>query len=120
MAFLAQPKYLNELASTQAGLILISEQYVDKAKQINPDAAYVIVKDAYLAYASISGLFAPSISAGIHHTAQIDDSAIVPSDVSIAANAIIKKGVTIGAGTTIGDPFLPICDSLSSFLCCKP
>lgn len=51
VAFLAQPKYLNELASTQAGLILISEQYVDKAKQINPDAAYVIVKDAYLAYA---------------------------------------------------------------------
>ena len=49
VAFLAQPKYLNELASTQAGLILISEQYVDKAKQINPDAAYVIVKDAYLA-----------------------------------------------------------------------
>lgn len=103
VAFLAQPKYLNELASTQAGLILISEQYVNKAKQINPDAAYVIVKDAYLAYASISGLFAPSISAGIHHTAQIDDSAIISSDVSIAANAIIKKGVTIGAGTTIGE-----------------
>lgn len=101
VVFLAQSKYLNELADTQAGLVLISEQFYDKAHQINPNCAYVIIKDAYLAYASISTLFAPVASTGIHPTAQIDPSAVIKAGASIAAYAVIKAGAVIGEGVLI-------------------
>lgn len=109
VAFLAKAKYLDELNQTNAGVVLLSEQFINEARMINPKCLYVLVKDAYLAYACVSTLFAPSCVTGIHRTAIIADSAVIGNQVSIGANAVIGEkvvladGVVVGAGAIIGE-----------------
>lgn len=109
IAFLAQPKYINELADTKAGLVLLSDKFADKAHAVNSSAPYLLVKDAYLAYACVSALFAPNDPSGIHQTAVIYDSAHISKQVTIGAHAVIgagahiADGVIIGAGAIIGE-----------------
>ncbi|WP_277620850.1 LpxD N-terminal domain-containing protein, partial [Moraxella catarrhalis] len=109
VAFLAKAKYLDELNQTNAGVVLLSEQFINEARTINPKCLYVLVKDAYLAYACVSTLFAPSCVTGIHHTAIVADSAVIGNQVSIGANAVIGEkvvladDVVVGAGVIIGE-----------------
>ena len=109
VAFLAKAKYLDELNQTNAGVVLLSEQFINEARTINPKCLYVLVKDAYLAYACVSTLFAPSCVTGIHRTAIVADSAVIGNQVSIGANAVIGEkvvladGVVVGAGVIIGE-----------------
>lgn len=101
LAFLAQSKYMDELQLTQAGLVLISEEFIDNARQSNPDCSYVVVKDAYLAYACVSTLFTAEYGVGIHPSAVIDPSAKIGQGVSIGANAVISSDAVIGDGVII-------------------
>ena len=109
VAFLAKPKYLDELNQTNAGVVLLSEQFINEARTINPKCLYVLVKDAYLAYACVSTLFTPLCVTGIHRTAIVADSAVIGNQVSIGANAVIGEkvvladGVVVGAGVIIGE-----------------
>lgn len=109
VAFLAKAKYLDELNQTNAGVVLLSEQFINEARIINPKCLYVLVKDAYLAYACVSTLFASSCVTGIHRTAIVADSAVIGNQVSIGANAVIGEkvvladGVVVGAGAIIGE-----------------
>lgn len=109
VAFLAKAKYLDELNQTNAGVVLLSEQFINEARTINPKCLYVLVKDAYLAYACVSILFTPSCVTGIHRTAIVADSAVIGNQVSIGANAVIGEkvvladGVVVGAGVIIGE-----------------
>lgn len=109
VAFLAKAKYLDELNQTNAGVVLLSEQFINEAWIINPKCLYVLVKDAYLAYACVSTLFASSCMTGIHRTAIVADSAVIGNQVSIGANAVIGEkvvladGVVVGAGAIIGE-----------------
>lgn len=109
VAFLAKAKYLDELNQTNAGVVLLSEQFINEVRTINPKCLYVLVKDAYLAYACVSTLFTPSCVTGIHRTAIVADSAVIGNQVSIGANAVIGEkvvladGVVVGAGVIIGE-----------------
>lgn len=109
VAFLAKAKYLDELNQTNVGVVLLSEQFINEARTINPKCLYVLVKDAYLAYACVSTLFTPSCVTGIHRTAIVADSAVIGNQVSIGANAVIGEkvvladGVVVGAGVIIGE-----------------
>lgn len=109
VAFLAKAKYLDELNQINAGVVLLSEQFINEARTINPKCLYVLVKDAYLAYACVSTLFTPSCVTGIHRTAIVADSAVIGNQVSIGANAVIGEkvvladGVVVGAGVIIGE-----------------
>lgn len=109
VAFLAKAKYLDELNQTNAGVVLLSEQFINEARTINPKCLYVLVKDAYLAHACVSTLFTPSCVTGIHRTAIVADSAVIGNQVSIGANAVIGEkvvladGVVVGAGVIIGE-----------------
>lgn len=109
VAFLAKAKYLDELNQTNAGVVLLSEQFINEARTINPKCLYVLVKDAYLAYACVSTLFTPSCVTGIHRTAIVADSAVIGNQVSIGANTVIGEkvvladGVVVGAGVIIGE-----------------
>ncbi|USZ14497.1 UDP-3-O-(3-hydroxymyristoyl)glucosamine N-acyltransferase [Moraxella sp. FZFQ2102] len=102
LAFLAQAKYLPELVGSQAGVVLISEKFATADEAMRTDAIKVVVKDAYLAYACASVLFAPSISPSIAPTAQIAASAMVGERVSIGHYAVIGEGAVIADGVSLG------------------
>lgn len=110
VAFIAQAKYLDELSHTNAGVVLISQKFADDAQAcLSPNTTPIIVKDAYLAYACISTLFAPQTTPAIHPTAVIAPSAQLGEQVSIGAYAVIGEraqvadGVVIGSHCVIGD-----------------
>ncbi|UNU73579.1 UDP-3-O-(3-hydroxymyristoyl)glucosamine N-acyltransferase [Moraxella nasovis] len=107
VAFISQAKYAHELPLTQAGVVLVGEQF---ACDVPTTATAIIVKDAYLAYASISTLFEnTSTKTGIHPTAIISPTAKIGKNAQIGAYAVINEGVVIGneakisQGVSIGE-----------------
>ncbi|OOR89938.1 UDP-3-O-(3-hydroxymyristoyl)glucosamine N-acyltransferase [Moraxella caviae] len=103
VAFLSHAKYAKDLPNTSAGVVLISEKIANAHQDAAPaGTVLIIVKDAYLAHASISTLFAKRAPDGIHQTAVIAPSAKLGADVSVGAYAVIGERAVIGAGSHIG------------------
>ncbi|WII94499.1 UDP-3-O-(3-hydroxymyristoyl)glucosamine N-acyltransferase [Moraxella haemolytica] len=101
VAFIAHTKYGDDLMSSQAGVIIASESFT---QSIPNTAVAIIVKDAYLAYACVSPLFAyePKQVSNIHPTAIISPTAVLAEGVSIGAYSVIGENAQIGANSVIG------------------
>lgn len=99
ISFLANRKYQDQLATTRAAAVIVTE-----AAAAACPVPVLVSKDPYLSYAKLSGLFesAPSGQAGVHHTAQVDKSARIDPTASIAAYAVIGADCQIGEGAVIG------------------
>ena len=94
LSFLANPHYLSSLANTGAEAVLITEEH---HKEVPIDTVALIVAVPYLAYASVSQIFARQHSfSGIHPTAFIADSAVIGNKVTIGAFCVIGEQVQIG------------------------
>lgn len=100
LSFLAKEKYLTDLANTRAGVVLVSAKFADKLPNL-PNSVMIFVKDAYLAYASVSGLFAYK-NTGIHPTAVISPTATIGKNPTIHAYAVIGDFAVIGDDCEIG------------------
>ncbi len=106
LAFLANPRYRRELASTRAGAVLLRE-----ADAADCPVPCLIATDPYASFVRIAALFAPprAIAAGVHASAVIDATAQVHAAasigpfVSIGARSQIAAGARIGAGCVIGE-----------------
>ena len=98
LAFVSNPKYIDQLATTQAGAVILESEQADKFQ-----GNCLVVSNAYLSYAKISAWFdsAPIVEEGVHSSACIDPSAVIGDQVSIGANVVIEAGVTIGSGSVI-------------------
>lgn len=116
LAFLANLKYEAYLYETKAAVVLISND-LELKKEVS--ATLIRVPDPYLAFAGIlkqyEKVVRPSFTPGIHPTAVVDESVLIPDSVHIGAFSIIEKGakigeysvirphVTIGEGVAIGE-----------------
>ncbi len=100
LSFLAQDKYLSQLADSQVGVILITQ---DKLAYLadKKDCIALVVQSPYLAYASCSQLFDKAIQPNIHPTAIIDKTAKIGENVSIGAYSIIGANTQIGNNSII-------------------
>jgi UDP-3-O-[3-hydroxymyristoyl] glucosamine N-acyltransferase len=98
LAFVSNPKYIDQLAETQAGAVILAPSLADKYQ-----GNCLLVDDAYLSYAKISVWFdrAPKAQEGIHPSACIDSSAIIGNQVSIGPNVVIEAHAKIGKGSVI-------------------
>ena len=101
LAFLANEKYVSQLANSSAAAIIIS------AKHSAADSycgALLILDNPYLGYAQISKWFdtAPQALARVHPTAVIDKAAVVGANVDIGPNVVVEANVVIGANCYLG------------------
>ena len=98
LAFVSNPKYIDQLATTQAGAVILAAGLADKYQ-----GNCLLVDDAYLSYAKISAWFdkAPKAEEGIHPSACIDSSAVIGEQVSIGPNVVIEANAKIGSGSVI-------------------
>lgn len=98
LAFLANPRYADELQQTRAGVVLVRPA---DAEGFTGNA--LLLANPYLAYARVAGLFdrTPRPPAGIHPAAVISDSARVDASASIGPCAVIGDEVEIGPGTVV-------------------
>ena len=99
LSFLSNAKYQNYLASSVAGVVILTAKDAD-AWQGNA----LIVRNPYLAYAKAADLLHPSpkIMQGMHPTACVDETAFLADGVAVAAGVVIGAGVQIGAGSVVG------------------
>ncbi|MGG1943293.1 UDP-3-O-(3-hydroxymyristoyl)glucosamine N-acyltransferase [Trinickia sp. NRRL B-1857] len=118
LAFLANPKYLAQVETTQAGAVLIAPS--DLAKLASREGRnFIVTPNPYAYFARVAQLFidlaAPKAPAGVHPSAVIDPSAQVAPDAVVGPHVVIEAGavvgararidanVTIGRGTRIGE-----------------
>jgi UDP-3-O-[3-hydroxymyristoyl] glucosamine N-acyltransferase len=99
LSFLSNPAYRDQLKSTRAAAVIVSE--TDAA---NCPVNALVAHDPYVAYAQIAGQFDPRrpLQAGIHASASVDPGARLGKDVAIGANAVIGPGCDIGDACAIG------------------
>lgn len=119
ISFLDNKRYLRDFAASRAGACLVRPQYAERA----PAGMALLLSDTpYRAYAQVARAFYPAeaLTAGIHPTAVIDDSASVGEGCRIdpyavigaraeigprchiGAHAVIEEGVVLGADCEVG------------------
>lgn len=106
LAFLAEPRYRRQLATTRAAAVVLDARNADGC----PVAA-LVAANPHATYARIAGLLhpAPPASPGIHPTAvvgagaRIDASASVGPGSVIGCNAVLGARVSVGPGCVLED-----------------
>jgi len=106
LAFLANPRYRQQLAETRAGVVVMRAQDAEGY----PGTA-LVAADPYAAFARMAALFdpRPQHAVGVHSSAVVDPSAFVADDahvgpfVSIGARSRIEAGAVIGPACVIGE-----------------
>lgn len=99
ISFLTNRKYQSQLASTQAGALILGRADADTS-----NLPRIIADNPYAYFARVSALLnpLPQPPVGIHPAAHVSDAATVHPTVSIAATAVVEAGAVIGAHSVIG------------------
>ena len=102
LAFLANPKYRNQLSSTRAAAVIMAGPAVDGL------AAAILTPQPYLYYARVAQLINPSPAAdpGIHPSAviegEVDETCSIGPNVWVGRGSRIGKNAVLGANCSIG------------------
>lgn len=101
LAFVSQPRFLSQLASTDAGVVIVKPEWQDKVPK---GCAAILASDPYLAFARATHYFAAAshVLVGTHPSAQVHPEARVDASASIGPNVVIGKGTEIGANVVVG------------------
>ena len=100
LAFLANPKYRNRLATTRAGAVILG--LGDRDAVAIPR---IVSDNPYAYYAHAVALFNPGegVHPGIHPQALVDPAARVDPAAQVDAFAVVGPGASVGAGARIGE-----------------
>lgn len=100
LAFLANARYQKDLLNTKAAVVLVDKK---NFCHVPKSALAVVVPSPYLAYASVSELFAyKPFYKGIHPSAVVASTACIAKTAQIGANAVIGEHVFVGENSQIG------------------
>jgi UDP-3-O-[3-hydroxymyristoyl] glucosamine N-acyltransferase len=103
IAFLANPRYRAQLASTRAGCVIVAPAMRDEAAA---RGNAIVTPDPYLFYARLSQWWVarvrPAHQTGVHPSAVVDASAVIAGSASVGPLACIGPGASVGANTRIG------------------
>jgi UDP-3-O-[3-hydroxymyristoyl] glucosamine N-acyltransferase len=101
LSFLANPKYTSFVASTDASVVIVKDDF---ASESTVKATLIRVSDPYSSFALLLQKYDEMNrpQAGIHPAAVIADSATIGKDVTIGAGCVIEDKAVIGDGTILG------------------
>ncbi len=109
IAFLANPRYRAQLASTRAGCVIVAPDLTEEAAA---RGAAIVTPDPYLYYARLSQWWAASdgaVPVGVHPSAVVEAGARVAPSATvgalsyIGADAVIGENTRIAARVTVGE-----------------
>ena len=97
IAFLANPKYRNQLQATHAGAVILSPAAADACSRPR-----IVCANPYAYFARVAQLLNPpaTAEAGAHPSAVVETA--LPPDVSVGAGTHVGHDAKIGAGCVIG------------------
>ncbi|MBO1926647.1 UDP-3-O-(3-hydroxymyristoyl)glucosamine N-acyltransferase [Thiomicrorhabdus sp. 6S2-11] len=98
LSFLNSHKFISSLMNTQAGLVLLTEQFAEECPQ-----PCIIVKDPYYAYSLLAQVLyrQPLPFIGVAESATVSLTAKMAEDVCVEANSVLQDEVTVGQNTWI-------------------
>ena len=101
VAFVDNRRYASQLDNTQAGLLLLPRDLVERAPS---NSAVVGCDNAYDSFAKIAELFYPEVSVSSFDPSNraISNKAKIGIDVSISPGVVINDDAVIGSGCFIG------------------
>jgi UDP-3-O-[3-hydroxymyristoyl] glucosamine N-acyltransferase len=99
LAFLANPRYRPQLATTRATVVVL-----DAASAAQYDGAMLVSPNPYAVYARIAALLHPQppLPPGVQPTAVVAASARLAAGVHVGPGAVLGAGVQIGERSSIG------------------
>src|SRR5699024_1911682 len=99
LAFLANSRYTAQLATTQAGAVVLAADQAEASP-----VPVLIAADPYVAYAKIATLFQHQAATrpGIHPGAVVAPDAEISATASIGPLCVIEEGARIGDGAVLG------------------
>jgi UDP-3-O-[3-hydroxymyristoyl] glucosamine N-acyltransferase len=99
LSFLSNPAYIDQLSSTSASAVILTENFVETCPGNS-----LISASPYVSFAHASALFVTNEApaAGVHSSAVVDPSCKIDDSVAIGPNAVLEAGVSIGAGSYVG------------------
>jgi UDP-3-O-[3-hydroxymyristoyl] glucosamine N-acyltransferase len=103
IAFLANPRYQAQLASSGAACVIVGPALADAAAA---RGAAIVCADPYLAYARLTQWWAAQARrpapVGVHASAVVEEGAHIDPAASIGPLTTVARGARIGAGAVIG------------------
>ena len=103
IGFLANLRYQSQLATTQAGCVIVAPALRDAAVA---RGAALIHADPYLAFARLTQWWAAQTRRvplqGVHASAVVEEGAQIAATASVGAFVYVGRGARIGAGAVIG------------------
>ena len=99
ISFFNDTKYTSQLNATKASAIILKIEHAPLT--LLPK---IISDNPYAYFAKVSQLLNPTALSplGVHESAVIGDSVIIPASCSIGAQVVIEKGVQLGEGVIVG------------------
>ncbi|MDB6088427.1 MAG: UDP-3-O-(3-hydroxymyristoyl) glucosamine N-acyltransferase [Gammaproteobacteria bacterium] len=99
LAFLANPRYKPQLATTQAAAVVL-----DEASAKDCPAASLVCQNPYLTYARIAGVLHPKRQAppGVHPSALVAATARIDPTAHVGALCVVGERVVVGPRAVIG------------------
>lgn len=103
IAFLANPRYQAQLATTRAACVIVAPALAQAAAA---RGAAIVTPDPYLYFARLTQWWAqrvrPAAQAGVHATAVVSPDAQIGQGVEIGPLTVVEAGAVIGDGARIG------------------
>ncbi len=99
IAFLANPKYRGQLASTRAAAVI-----VDAAAAAHTALPRLVSANPYATFAKVATILYPvePVQGGVHPSAVVGAGARIAASASIGPNAVVGAGATVGERARIG------------------
>ncbi|MCF6301069.1 MAG: UDP-3-O-(3-hydroxymyristoyl)glucosamine N-acyltransferase [Proteobacteria bacterium] len=98
ISFLSNPKYKKQLKTTQAAVVIMTKEHAEQYK-----GNVLLTNDPYVVFAKTAQLFdnKPKPTFSIHHSAVIDETAKLHTEISVGPHTVIGKNTTIEANCII-------------------
>jgi UDP-3-O-[3-hydroxymyristoyl] glucosamine N-acyltransferase len=104
LSFLAQARYVAQMAASQAGTLIVSQAHRELAQR--PWRSLIVTPDPYLYLARATqwwqARLQPPTLPGVHPSAVVDPSATVERGASVGPLVVVEAGAWIGAAAVIG------------------
>jgi UDP-3-O-[3-hydroxymyristoyl] glucosamine N-acyltransferase len=99
VAFLANPKFRGQLASTRAGAVVLEAKYADSCP-----TACLIHANPYATFARVAGWLHPPPPArpGVHGSAAVAEDAVVADSAEVGPMVVVEAGARVGARAVVG------------------
>ena len=109
LAFITDEKYLPQIETSHAGVILVSDRFAERAKtayaeRAKTEMALIFVENARGAMGQLLQLVSKAMNPrkqGIEQPSFVSEGVVIPADTYIGAFAYIGKNVRLGKGVQI-------------------